>query len=152
MLILKHEELAAMQNLTKKLSNITIKGREFSLGPTFSLQMRDVAINFCKQEEDQGNHCLLVESNTTITVWKEVKTIDSETSSQPPQFNKQKFIEYCEQELIKRIGPMGHVIIAELISSPENFSPSQFVKKIIAEIPDPELAEEFKDCVFKKKM
>ena len=152
MLVLKYEELTAIQNPEKKSSNVTIHGREFSLGPTFSLQMREVAIRFCNQEEKEGNHCLLVEGNTAITVWKEVKIVESEASSQSPQFNKQKFIEHCEQELTKRIGPMAHIIIAELISSPENLSPSQFVKKIVAEIPDPKLAEEFKDSVFKKKM
>ena len=70
MQIVTVEQLAKGGISIGQSSTITIKNRQFHIGPTFSLKMRDAAISFCKQEESQGIKCLLVENATALTVWK----------------------------------------------------------------------------------
>lgn len=143
MLILTTAELMAIETFDRQSSTLTIEGQQFSLGPTFSLKMRDAATRFCQQKESEDTACLLVEGNTTITVWKEVKPI----VVSPPihKFDKQKFVKCCEIELTKCIGPMAKVIILELVNSSDSLTANQFIKRIVSKIADPKLAQEFKD-------
>ncbi len=143
MLILTSAELTAIKTFDRQSSTLTIEGQHFSLGPTFSLKMREAAARFCQQQESEGIACLLVEGNNTINVWKEVKPIVVDTST--PKLDKQKFVKCCETELTKCIGPMAKVIIAELVNSPDSLTANQFINRIVSEIADPKLAQEFKD-------
>jgi hypothetical protein len=121
-------------------SNFTLNGKEFQIGPTFSLKMRDVAISFCEKEEREGKECLLIERSTAVTVWTQVK----QPKRSSPKLDKQAFIERCNQELTKSIGPMASLIIDELLNGSELLTPSQLIDRIAAEIPNQKLAEEFK--------
>ena len=141
MQIVTVEQLAKGGISIGQSSTITIKNRQFHIGPTFSLKMRDAAISFCKQEESQGIKCLLVENATALTVWKH--TVDL-TEKIDAELNYQEFVERCRQELTKCIGPMATLIVDELVSGNKPLKASQLIEKIVAEIPDPKFAAEFR--------
>jgi hypothetical protein len=142
LIILKSEELASIGISSKNTDNFIFQGKEFHLGPTFSLKMRAEAIAFCEKEESQGYECLLVERTTAVTVWRSVEVAQGKKSSS--KLDKQAFIERCRQELAKSIGPMSNLIIDELLNGKELLTPDRFVDRAAEQIPNPKLAQEFK--------
>jgi hypothetical protein len=139
--VLKNEDLAVLGIPPGNTSNFIYDGKEFQIGPTFSLKMRSEAINFCEREESEGRECLLIERATAVTVWRSITPSSAKSS---PQLDKQLFIEQCHQELTKSIGPIATVIIKELVNSSEPLTATQLIDRVAAEIPDSSLAEQFK--------
>ena len=144
MLILTPEELAVMSGTTERASVLTLKGKQFILGPAFSSKMKSAAIGFCEQTEVDGHACVLVEDPTSITVWQELKSVPKEIQPPVEKFNKDRFVNLCTIELTKCIGPMASLIIAESIDSTEPINPNQLIDRIVDQIPDPKLAKEFR--------
>lgn len=137
-------KLEAMGIFVETQSTIVFQGRHFSRGPSFSLRNRAIGFSFCEREERRGYNFLLVESPTSVTVWKEIKVGTKIANESIPEINRQTFIEYCCQELTNCIGPMAILIIDELASDLELTIPNDFLDRIEAQIPDSKLAAEFK--------
>ena len=141
MRLVKFENIAGMGISIKDSSNMTWQDEHFHIGPTFSLKMRAAAIGFCSQEEDLGQKCILVENDTTLTVWRQVATSPKKSSS---QLNQKEFIQRCHHELQRCIGPMATFIIDELVNGSEKLTETKLIGRIIEQIPDPKLAAEFR--------
>jgi hypothetical protein len=140
-------KLEAMGIFVEIQSTIVFQGRCFSRGPSFSLRNKAIALSFCEREERRGYNFLLVESPTSVSVWKEIKVATKITDESIPGFDKQAFMECCRQELTNCIGPMAILIINELSSNLELVTPNDFLDKIEAQIPDSKLANDFKTNV-----
>lgn len=54
------------------------------------------------------------------------------------------FLEHCRQELIRCMGPMANIIIEETLAESSNLTAEQLVEALIAEIPNPQRAEDFR--------
>jgi hypothetical protein len=139
--VVKFEQLAEMGISIEDSSTMTWHDRHFHIGPTFSLKMRAAAIGFCNQEEDLGQKCILIENDTTLTVWRQIATSAKKSSS---QLNQQEFIQRCHHELQKCIGPMATFIIDELVNGSEKLTATKLIDRIVEQIPDPNLAAEFR--------
>lgn len=146
MLLLTVDKLAKMGISPGSSSTITLDGKQFYIGPAFSLKMRAAAIGFCEQEESQGHECLLVEDKIALTVWKQVVIPVPRSSSQP---ERKEFIKLCDRELKKCIGPMATFIIDELVNGDELLTATQLIDRIVEQIPDPKLAAEFRHNIGK---
>ncbi len=140
-------KLEAMGIFSEMKSMIIFQGKKFSRGPSFSLRNRAIGISFCEREERRGYNFLLVESAVSVTVWKEIKTTIEISNSSFIELDKRNFIACCRQELTKCIGPMASLIIDELISDLELTTPTQFLERIEAQIPDSKLVTEFRSNI-----
>jgi hypothetical protein len=141
-------KLEAMGIFVETQSTILFQGKHFSRGPSFSLRNKAIGLSFCEREERRGYNFLLVETPTSVIVWKEIKVateIANEISNKSILvFDKQSFIECCRQELTNCIGPMAVLIMDELTSDLKLIHPNDFLNKIEAQIPDSKIAAEFK--------
>lgn len=140
-------KLEAMGIFVEIQSTIVFQGRHFSKGPSFSLRNRAIGLNFCEREERRGYNFLLVENHASVTVWKEIKVAKETVDNSISEFDRQAFLEYCRQELTNCIGPMAILIMNELTSDIELSTPNKLLDRIEAQIPIPELANEFKNNV-----
>lgn len=66
--ILTSSELELMGISPDQSKKLIFQGKEFVVGPSFSINNKGIGVNFCIQEESQGHRCLLVESSSSITV------------------------------------------------------------------------------------
>jgi hypothetical protein len=145
LIVLTIEQLAEMGISSGSTDNFTFEGKEFRSGPTFSLKMRAAALGFCERQERHGTECLLVERASAVTVWTAVAKPINRVEQQPkPEFDRAAFIERCRQELTKSIGPMASLIIDELVNKSDPLSPRRSVEWIASQLPNAQLAEEFK--------
>ncbi len=143
--IITSSELELMGIFPDRSKKLVFQGREFVVGPSFSTNNKSIGINFCIQEEQQGHRCLLVESSSSITVWKYTKTKKSKPIDyQLSKAEKEALVDRCRLELTKCIGPMAALIIDELEDKANNMSRIQFVDMIAEQIPDPKIALAFK--------
>ncbi len=140
-------KLETMGIFSEMESMIILQGKKFSRGPSFSLKNRAIGISFCEREERRGYDFLLVASATSVTVWKEIKTTIETSNSSFFELDKQNFVECCRQELTKCIGPIALLIMDELISDLKLKTPTQFLDRIEAQIPDSKLVTEFRSNV-----
>ena len=141
MLVVKYENLAEMRISIEDSSTMTCQDKQFHIGPVFSLKMRSAAIGFCEQQEGLGHQCILIESDTTLTTWRYTANLVEKSSS---QLKQQEFVGRCHQELKKCIGPMATFIIDELVNGSEKLTATILIDRIVAQIPDPKLADQFR--------
>jgi hypothetical protein len=142
--ILTSNELNSIGVFPDRSTKLVFKGREFVLGPSFSLSKKSAGISFCAQEEKDGHRCLLVESSSSITVWKCVKNEQEE----PPDYHlstieREMLIDNCLLELTKCVGPMATLIIEDLKGEVTNMSRAQVINIVAEQIPDTKLALAF---------
>ena len=144
--ILTPSELELMGIFPDRSKKLVFQGREFVAGPSFSTNNKGAGISFCIQEEQQGYRCLLVESNSSITVWKCTKSTKSKSIDyQLSKTQKEELVDRCRLELTKCIGPMAALIIDELEDEGSNMSRIQIIDMIAEQIPDPKIALAFKN-------
>ncbi|WGV24573.1 caspase family protein [Halotia branconii] len=58
------------------------------------------------------------------------------------------FIKRCERELMYAVGPVASLLIQHLLKSHPQITAKELIDKLIAKIPDPQLALEFKQRMF----
>ncbi|GAA6618295.1 protein kinase domain-containing protein [Scytonema sp. NUACC26] len=76
-----------------------------------------------------------LEIPTTLELKRETSKI---TSINP------EFLELCCQELTRSVGPFANLLLEETLTRFPNITPSQLVEALMAEIPYPQRAEEFR--------
>lgn len=146
--ILTSNELESMGVSLDRSTKLVFQGEGFVAGPSFSTSNKSIAINFCLQEEKSGCRCLLVESSSSVTVWKCVKPAKEKLSNQSLSTSeKEKIVERCRLELTKCIGPMASLIIDELAGEINNVPQAQFIDMVAEQIPDAKIASAFKKNV-----
>lgn len=57
-------------------SRIKIQDQMFVKGQSFSMQLRDAAVNICESYQESGLQCLLVDSGEHLTIWRQDKSAD----------------------------------------------------------------------------
>lgn len=72
----------------------------------------------------------------------ELKATQAETN-QPAQI-KPEFLEHCQKELSRCIGPMASFIIEDTLAQFPQMTPEQLVEALVAEIPNPQRAQDFR--------
>lgn len=143
--ILTSNELESMGIFTDRSTKLVFQEEEFVAGPSFSTNNKSIGINFCIQEEKNGYRCLLIESSSSVTVWKCIKkTKDQRSDRYLSKAATEKLVERCRLELTRCIGPMASLIIDELKGEVNNMPQTQFVDLIAEQIPDPKIASAFK--------
>jgi hypothetical protein len=143
--ILTSSELELMGIFPDRSKKLVFQGRDFVVGPSFSTNNKGIGVNFCIQEEKQGHRCLLVESSSSITVWKSIKTVKNKLEThQSSEAKREELVDRCRLELTKCIGPMAALIVDELADEANNMSPIQFIEMIAEQIPDSKIALAFK--------
>jgi hypothetical protein len=132
-------------------------------GVIFSLNRKEVAINYCQELMNQYSSlkCLLVEDLVSIQVWyeqssrqilnkvpaiitKATKTkteLKFTTNPVPLPLLKSKylpidrsFVLKCQEILTEFIGPIAKIIIRKVISQDTKFNRQQFIDKLIQEV------------------
>ncbi|MBR8834890.1 MAG: protein kinase [Stigonema ocellatum SAG 48.90 = DSM 106950] len=58
-----------------------------------------------------------------------------------------EFITHCRQELTRFIGPFASFLIEDIIAQSPEITPQQLIEALGAEIPNPQRAQEFKNCI-----
>ncbi len=143
--ILTSSELELMGISPDQSKKLIFQGKEFVVGPSFSINNKGIGVNFCIQEESQGHRCLLVESSSSITVWKCIKTVKNKSANhQSSEAKRAELVDRCRLELTKCIGPMAALIVDELEDEANNMSQIQFIDMIAEQIPDSKIALAFK--------
>ncbi|MBV9390175.1 MAG: serine/threonine protein kinase [Chroococcidiopsidaceae cyanobacterium CP_BM_ER_R8_30] len=64
-------------------------------------------------------------------------------ATMPPQLNP-AFVDRCRKELARVIGPIAKYILADILAQHPEISPLQLVEALVAEIPNPQQAIEFR--------
>jgi hypothetical protein len=163
MLIYTEAELLAMGiRLHGSSSQITIQEQTFRLVFSFNNRMRDFVNYFCQREELNGNNCIIIETGTTICVWRQISSLPySDTSveleiivDKTGELIRQKFpedadlpaslITQCTNVLTEYIGPVALFMVNDLSAKNPNCQPADFVEALTACISDPLLAKEFR--------
>ena len=57
------------------------------------------------------------------------------------------FLEHCRQELIRCIGPMGSLMLEDILDESPQLTPVELVEALVAEIPNTQRAEEFRKSI-----
>lgn len=73
----------------------------------------------------------------------ELQANEQEIANQPTPI-KPEFLEHCQQELSRCIGPMASFIIEDTLAQFPQMTPEQLVEALVAEIPNPQRAKDFK--------
>jgi hypothetical protein len=159
-------ELFAMGIKLHGSSQITIQERTFRLVFSFNNKMQDFVTDFCGREKDKGRNYIVIETDSTISVWRQISPIDPDTSGDlEPEPDKtgelirQKFpedanlpaslISKCTTILTECIGPIALFLVNDLSAKNPNCQPADFVEALAACIPDPSLAKEFRRKISK---
>ena len=66
----------------------------------------------------------------------------SQSSAAPPEVNSE-FVNRCRQALKRCVGPMGDMLLEDILADYPNLAPQELVAQLAAEIPNPSKAEEF---------
>ncbi len=150
-------ELKEMGILSEGESMILFRGKQFSRDPSFSLRNRQIGVSFCEREERRGCKFLLVENESSVTVWKEISNVLNNANNLIPELNEQLFreynfdktvfLEYCREQLTKCIGLMASLVIDELVADPTLLTPTQCLDRIDNQIPDAKLATQFRSNI-----
>jgi serine/threonine-protein kinase len=61
-----------------------------------------------------------------------------------PAISNPEFLEHCRRELISFVGPFASVVLKDTLDQNPNLTPKQLVETLVAEIPNPQRAQEFK--------
>jgi serine/threonine protein kinase len=73
----------------------------------------------------------------------ELQAQEEEVTAQPTQINPD-FLEHCQQELSRCIGPMASFIIEDTLAQFPQMTLEQLVEALMAEIPNPQRAKDFR--------
>jgi hypothetical protein len=167
MLTYTEQDLLAMGIKIHNSSQITIQEQHFRLVFSFDHKMRAFVNDFCQREASKGNICIIVETGTTICVWRQVssdtnKNLDPDisgylepTADKTGELIRQKFpeeadslpaslITQCTTILTEYIGPIALFIVNDLSAKNPDCQPADFVEALTSCISDPLLAKEFR--------
>ena len=56
-----------------------------------------------------------------------------------------QFLEHCRQELMRCMGPMASFLLEDILAQSPHLMPQQLIEVLVAEIPDHQRAQEFKN-------
>lgn len=63
-----------------------------------------------------------------------------------------EFLQNCRRELTSFVGPFASVILEDTLRQHPNYTPQQLVESLVAEIPNPQRAQQFKERIEKLNM
>lgn len=104
-------------------------------------QLEELAIYLLPAQQIQFE-AKITEIIQTLVLQTQAKNSPPAAIPQPKPLEP-SFIKKCDRELINLIGPIGNFIVKELYKKHPCLSPSEFVQKLAAEIPNKHIAGEF---------
>lgn len=139
-----------------------VRSKRFHPGPSFAKRNRKVALRYSQFFERNGQQNFIVEEQHCFTVWHLTPHTAQETDLEIPRSSgeqdtgplnqeqdtgllNQDFIDRCEQELAICIGPIAKMIIQQSLAQAEGQTPGEFLDAIASNIPNPQLAQTFRD-------
>lgn len=66
-----------------------------------------------------------------------------------PAISNPEFLEHCRRELTSFVGPVASVILEHTLDAHPNLTPNQLIETLVAEIPNDQRAEQFKQSIQK---
>ncbi|HEY9850053.1 MAG TPA: adenylate/guanylate cyclase domain-containing protein [Leptolyngbyaceae cyanobacterium] len=112
----------------------------------------------CRQQFQSEAKALLKPSNQASSATNQNPVNSKSHISQPvakthaiPATIEASFLQICERELAKLIGPMAKFIVQETISKQPNSSRKQLVEALAKQIPTPQKAQEFSRKLLSEK-
>ncbi len=112
----------------------------------------------CRQQFQAQAKALLKPSNKAPSTSPQNPVNSKANISQPvaktnniPTKIEENFLQICERELAKSIGPMANFIVQETISKQPNLSRKQLVEALAKQIPTPQKAQEFSRKLLREK-
>jgi serine/threonine-protein kinase len=66
-----------------------------------------------------------------------------------PAISNPEFLEHCRRELTSFVGPVASVILEHTLDAHPNLTPNQLIETLVAEIPNEQRAEQFKERIHK---
>lgn len=144
--VYKEEMLLGKGLLNAKKNELTMEGKLLVPTVSFARVYRDKAVEVCRQEMEEGILCVVVETRYGFyTVWREKVDTKTERSSPPlPQPIDANFMDNCQRELAKYIGPISKFIIEEMIEENPGISKKELIEKLALQIPNESQRLEFK--------
>ncbi|OKH32658.1 hypothetical protein NIES2119_25590 [[Phormidium ambiguum] IAM M-71] len=94
--------------------------------------------------EQRANQLKKRRETSTFEETKISQTIEFQARTENIDILKSGFLEHCRQELIHCMGLMASIILEETLAQSPNLTPVQLVEALIAEIPNPQRAEDFR--------
>ncbi|MFB2876327.1 protein kinase domain-containing protein [Floridanema aerugineum] len=92
-----------------------------------------------KRETSESEETKISQVNDAVEV-----VFEPQTKPKSYEIWQPEFLEHCRQELIRCMGPMASLIIEETLAQSPHLTPVQLVEALIAEIPNPQRAEDFR--------
>ncbi|GAB4540253.1 MAG: hypothetical protein Tsb0014_31320 [Pleurocapsa sp.] len=157
MLILSADEFEQKASSGNNSLEKVYQGNTISSGPTFSLNNRQIAVNYCKRitKKQQNAICILVEDTNFIRVWSGINPQPSpdlnSTLLEPEviEINDNypvdaEFVDICKHLLAEYIGPVAQILCKKTIAKNPHLNRRQLVEILAAKIPKAKQVEEFK--------
>lgn len=69
-----------------------------------------------------------------------------------PAISDPEFLEKCRRELNSFVGPFGSVILKDTLDQSPHLTAHQLIETLVAEIPNPQRAEQFRERILKPKV
>ncbi|MCC5642597.1 serine/threonine protein kinase [Nostoc sp. CHAB 5824] len=66
-----------------------------------------------------------------------------------PAISNPEFLEQCRRELTSFVGPVASIILEHTLDQQPNLTPKQLIENLVAEIPNQQRAQEFKERIHK---
>jgi hypothetical protein len=170
MLTYTEKDLLAMGIQINSSGQLIIHEQNFRLIFSFTTKMKSFAENFCHREEGKGHNCLVIEADSTISVWRQTaadSNLQQEVSGDlellpncTGKLIRQKFsaganylqpslITQCTTILTEYMGPIALFIVNDLSASNPNCPPAEFIEALASRIPDLATAREFRRKILK---
>ncbi|OKH46972.1 serine/threonine protein kinase [Calothrix sp. HK-06] len=77
---------------------------------------------------------------------------DSQPTVDFPAISNPDFLNNCRRELTSFIGPIASVLLEKALAQSPHSSPNQLIENLVAEIPNQERAQQFKERIYKLKI
>lgn len=94
--------------------------------------------------EQRANQLRKKRETSTFEETKIFQAIESQTKAENIDILKPEFLEHCRQEFTSCMGPMASIILEETLAQSPDLTPVQLVEALIAEIPNPQRAADFR--------
>lgn len=160
MQVFQIKDLEARGILTPNASTLMVKGCPFHRGPAFAKSRWQIAQKYSHLMDQSGAKNFVVEEDLCISVWRAAPSLVTPSitatpaappvepaapvSSTPTRL-EQRFVDQCEQELVLYVGPIAKRLVETTIAQLNGHDSAVLVSALAQKIPDPMLAQMFRD-------
>jgi len=133
---LKKVEININRSQKEREVSEIIESEEFKL-------LEQQANKLRKKREISGSEAVMIPESFESVEFTFEPEIKTETSN----LLEPNFIEHCRQELIRCMGPMGSLMLEDILAESHQLTPAELVEALVREIPNAQRAEEFRKSI-----